>query len=393
MTMPGAVTKPRILVVATKCPWPPTDGGRLVLAQTLRAIADAGAEVTLVSPRHEQRGAYSSPTGVEPANHIVVTRPARSWIHTLLRPGTPATILRQTNDASLEAVERLVAERPFDVAHAEQLHALPMLAPARRRGIPVVLRAQNVESDLWTAAARAMPFAAPWLLLQAALLRRWEGRAVASAAVTAALTEADTRRLSNLASRRGEVVHVAAPFPATLEPGAPLPGTPALVVAAGGWIPNQDGARWFVERVWPLVLARLPDAQLHLFGGDGARLPRGANVHPPAAESNSLFPAQGIHVVPTRVASGVRMKILEAWARGVSVVATEAAAAGLEDGAEDAVVRESDPAALALAIETLARDPNRRQALVAAGRRTLERHHDPPAIGARWLELYRSVAR
>ena len=119
-------------------------------------------------------------------------------------------------------------------------------------------------------------------------------------------------------------------------------------------------------------------------------MPRGATVHPPADESNSLFPAQGIHVVPTRVASGVRMKILEAWARGVPVVATEAAAAGLADGADSALVRESDPAALALAIETLAHDPDRRQALVSAGRRMLERHHDPSAIGARWLELYRS---
>ena len=160
-----------------------------MLAQTLRAVADAGAEVTLVSPQHEEGGGRPARTGVEPANHITVSRRARPWIHTLLRPGTPATIVRQTNDASLEAVERIVAERSFDVAHAEQLHALPMLAPARQRCIPVVLRAQNVESDLWTAAARAMPFAAPWLLLQAALLRRWEGRAVASAAMTAALTE------------------------------------------------------------------------------------------------------------------------------------------------------------------------------------------------------------
>ena len=195
---------PRVLVVATKCPWPSTDGGRLVLAATLRAVADAGAEVTLVCPQHEENDASPadpSRNGVEPANHVVVTRRARPWLHTLLRPGTPATIVRQTNDASLAAVERLVAERPFDVAHAEQLHALPMLAPARKRGIPIVLRAQNVESDLWRAAARAMPLAAPWLVLQAALLRRWEGRAVASAALTAALTATDARRLSEPGAR------------------------------------------------------------------------------------------------------------------------------------------------------------------------------------------------
>jgi glycosyltransferase involved in cell wall biosynthesis len=216
---------------------------------------------------------------------------------------------------------------------------------------------------------------------------------VASVAATAALTAADSSRLSNLAGRRGEVVHVAAPFPMELPAGSPLPGTPALVVAAGGWIPNQDGARWFLEKVWPLVLGRLPAAQLHLFGAKGARLPRRTSVHPRAAESSSLFPAGGIHVVPTRVAAGVRMKILEAWARGVPVVATEAAASGLASGAESALLRESDPAALALALETLAHDPDQREALIGAGRRNLARHHDPSAIGARWLELYRYVAR
>jgi hypothetical protein len=380
-------SNPRVLVVATKCPWPPTDGGRLVLAQTLRAVADAGADITLVSPSPAQRGAGA----VDSIRQVAVTGGVRPWFMTLLRPGTPATIVRQTNDATLDAVERLVAAQSFDVAHAEQLQALPMLAPARRRGIPIVLRAQNVESDLWSGAARAIPAAAPWLLLQAALLRRWEGRAVENARLTAALTENDATRLSQLAGRRGDVVHVAAPFPAELPAGAALPGSPALAVAAGGWIPNRDGARWFLERVWPLVLDRLPTAQLHVFGANGHRLPRGTTAHPAPSDSSDLFPAQGIHVVPIHVASGVRMKILESWSRGVPAVATTAAAAGLAEG--DGAVRESDPAALALAIERLAHDPDRRKALIAAGRRILSRHHDPSTIGARWLELYQSVAR
>src|SRR5688572_11262533 len=154
---------PRILMVATKSPWPPIDGGRLVLAETLRAIVAAGAEVTLVSPAPVDGNNYSTPqgNGVDAPRVVTVTKRMRPWIFTLQRPTTPATIVRQANDATLEAVERLLAEQKFDVAHAEQLHSLPMLAPARKRGIPIVLRAQSVESDLWAGAARAMPIAAP----------------------------------------------------------------------------------------------------------------------------------------------------------------------------------------------------------------------------------------
>jgi glycosyltransferase involved in cell wall biosynthesis len=121
-------------------------------------------------------------------------------------------------------------------------------------------------------------------------------------------------------------------------------------------------------------------------------VPRGATAHEAPADSRHLFPEQGIHVVPLRVASGVRMKILEGWARGVPIAATPAATAGLV-ASDGALVSEGDPVALAAAIERLACHPEQRKAIVDAGRRALAKHHDPPAIGARWLELYRSVTR
>jgi hypothetical protein len=40
----------RILLVATKTPWPPIDGGRLVLLNTIEALRDADHHVTLVAP-------------------------------------------------------------------------------------------------------------------------------------------------------------------------------------------------------------------------------------------------------------------------------------------------------------------------------------------------------
>ena len=69
------------------------------------------------------------------------------------------------------------------------------------------------------------------------------------------------------------------------------------------------------------------------------------------------------------------MKILEAWARGVAVVATPAAARGLdvEDGRELLVARTEEEVATAVA--RLAATPELGARLAAAGRELLQREH------------------
>jgi glycosyltransferase involved in cell wall biosynthesis len=194
----------------------------------------------------------------------------------------------------------------------------------------------------------------------------------------------------------GAAVHrVAAPFACdTCAPGPPLPGQPAVVLLAGrGWLPSIDGARWFLRAVWPRVRARLPGARLHLFGID--RPPwRGQGVvhHAAPATSAEAFARDALMVVPLRIASGVRMKILEAWARGLPVVATPQAIAGLDarPGHELLVARDGDEFADALAL--LDGDAERRAALVREARTFLRARHDPATVAGQLTTIAEDVA-
>ncbi len=186
------------------------------------------------------------------------------------------------------------------------------------------------------------------------------------------------------------------PFPAALPPAdEALPGHPALVLlGSGGWRPNEDAVRWFVDTVWPAVLARCPGARLHLFAPAADRdPPPGVTVHRPPADSRDAFPRGSIQVVPLRIASGIRMKILESWARGVPVVATPEAAAGLaaEDGRELLIGRTAEE--LAEQVARLAHDPALVEALCAGGRRLLAARHAPATVAAALLAVYRGVRR
>jgi hypothetical protein len=189
-----------VLLVATKAPWPPVDGGRLLLLHTLAGLAEAGHRATLVAPVDPARfnlqevgealAAWCEPRLVPAAPLPLVMALVRSGYR------APLSIARHALPAVRREVERCLAEARFDLLHAEQLQALPQAEPAFARGLPVVLRAQNVESDLWREAARRRGgWRGTLLAVEAQRLARWEGTAVRRAAVTLALTAEDAARL------------------------------------------------------------------------------------------------------------------------------------------------------------------------------------------------------
>jgi glycosyltransferase involved in cell wall biosynthesis len=115
-------------------------------------------------------------------------------------------------------------------------------------------------------------------------------------------------------------------------------------------------------------------------------------VHSSLEDSTQAFATGSILIVPLRIASGVRMKILEAWARGVPVVATPSALAGLEveDGRE--ALAAADAAGFARALARLRNEPALAASLVEAGRRSLRERHDPARLAGELLAVYEDVA-
>lgn len=224
-------------------------------------------------------------------------------------------------------------------------------------------------------------------------MERYEARVVAAADAALALTPEDAARLTELSGRTVEVLPP--PFPARLpDAGRPLSGSPALVVLGHGrWWPNREATRWLAGEVWPLLARRLPDAVLHLFGtvagGDRIR------VHPSPEDSRIAFAPGSVLLVPLRSASGLRMKILESWARGVPVVATPTAAAGLggregTSGAPELLVAD-DPEGFAEAVARLAGNDALRRDLVEAGRAALTARYDGSRLATRLIATYRQA--
>ncbi len=379
-----------LLWVSTKLPWPPRDGGRLAQSLTIEALVRAGARVTVIAPGDPS---VSPPPTLGGSVRIVsVGRNRARDVIDRRCLSTPLTVVRACPVALGRAVGQVRRRKRFDAIHVEQIHAWPAVEGWLTDADVAVLRTQNVESDLWRASDQLAPgwsrVAARLLRTEARRWRGWEQRTLRRPSRVIALTPPDARRLRCLAPGI-DVAAIPPPFPERLDPGDALPGQPAVVVFGDGrWAPNRDAIRWFLDAVWPVAARRLPEAHLHIFSDRITQSVGGVTVHPRLDDSQQAFPVGGVQVVPLRVASGVRMKILESWARGVPVIASRVAARGLpaSHGRELMLADEAEEYVTAL------RDMNDtgglRQRLVAGGRRLLRHGYSQEVVTKRLLEVY-----
>ena len=387
----------RILYVATKPAFPPSDGGRLLMWNTIVQLAARGHRITFVAPDLDldHRESEDHLSRYCTAVHLVSARAgllAPSLISAVLT-GQPLSIIRHSHRAVRNFVAEAVMRETFDVIHAEQIQALANL-PCSGALPPVVLRAQNVESQLWRMVARIKPRAAWLARREARRMAAHEANAVARTATTIALTDHDGTLLGGalgMAARRIRVIPPPFPSPLTMTE-EPLEGDPAIVLVAGGWLPNQDSTRWFFASSWDEIRHLMPEAQIHVFGGKAPKTASAVNWERAPSDSIALFRRGAILVVPLRVASGIRMKILEAWARGVPVVASPEAVCGLDgiDGRDFLLAR--DGSEFAAAIQRLHRDPRLRQRLIDSGRSALTARHEPGLVASMLEAAYVEAA-
>ena len=388
----------RILFVGTKPAFPPVDGGRLLMWNTIVQLANRGHRITFVAPDLNlgNRKGKDHLSQYCTAVHLISAR-AGLFTPSLIRAvltGRPLSIVRHSHRAVRNFVAEAVQRETFDVIHAEQVHAMVNL-PSSGALPPVVLRAQNVESQLWRMVARIKPRVAWIARREARRMAAHEANALARTATTIALTSNDGTILGGalgMAARRIRVIPP--PFPSLLsKTEEPLDGDPAIVLVAGGWLPNWDSTRWFFASIWDEIRSLSPTAQVHVFGSKAPVDAPAASWQKVAVDSATLFRPEAILVVPLRIASGIRMKILEAWARGVPVVATPEAVSGLDgtDGEEFLLAR--DGPEFATAIQRIHQEPNLREKLVDAGHSALAARFEPDLVASMLEATYLEAAR
>ncbi len=181
----------------------------------------------------------------------------------------------------------------------------------------------------------------------------------------------------------------------TLTPGPIRPQVRNLIfVGSPTHAPNLDAACWLLTAIWPELHRRHPDLTLTLVNLDHPRVQRCARGQPGVTLTGRLpdltpvYRQADIALAPLRVASGTRLKILEAFALGVPVVSTAIGDEGLAVTPDQHLLRADTPEAFVAAIERLVASPDLRQTLASNGRLLAEQRYDWSKIVANLDEAY-----
>lgn len=173
---------------------------------------------------------------------------------------------------------------------------------------------------------------------------------------------------------------------------------PACVfVGALDYKPNVDACVWFVREVWPKVVNLQPEALFHIVGRDPVDevhalgdVP-GVEVIGPVPDVRPWLWQSRVSVSPMRIARGVQNKVLEAFAAGTPVIASNEAITGIAATPQEHFLPARTPEEWADAVLALLHDSALGDRLATAAAQYVREHHSWDACLSRMSNAIREI--
>lgn len=389
-----------ILFLTQIVPYPPDAGPKVKTWHVLRYLLDRGDRVTLVSFVRSEEEKYL-PTLQEQGLEVISIPMHRSRVKDVgylirsLLNGNSFLIERDNLSSYREAVQNQLNISTIDVIHADQLTMAQFATVKKGERQPVrIFDAHNAVYTIVSRMVENLPaIFRPFAQIEAKKVLNFEANTVRDFEHTLAVSEQDRNALlsaiPNPAERQmaaGKITVI--PIAVDTQQLQPLKRQPdsKRIVTLGTlhYLPNADGIRWFLNEVFPLVLNQEPDAHLTIIGKNppadfieqASQNPDHVQVTGYVENLDPYFEASAMMVVPVRAGGGMRVRILEAFARGMPLVTTTVGLEGIDaqDGRE-VLVRDT-PDEFARAVVDLLRSSEDQARLATAGRLLAEIKYD-----------------
>jgi polysaccharide biosynthesis protein PslH len=337
--MAEALRDKQILLVLSKPPVPEIDGGCVAIAASVKLWIKAGYKpyiFCLHTPKHpftKQTRDFFLNSGLRFYPAFVDTRTKPLHFLYALRYSLPLRAAR--------FYSKKVGNQLTEICNTHNItHVVweGLYAAVYEKDIPVScsqgLRSHNVEYKIWESLS-IKSFKDLIIKADNIRLKNWESKLFLRMKKIWAISPEDQQQIEAHAPKTA-VDFLPIPFEPESKPhNFSSKGINIYHLGAMDWLPNRAGMEEFLFKVWPQIHTKVPDSKLHLGGKafpeewKNLAIPGvvfHGQVNIPVSEWLS---DKDLLLVPIKLAGGVRVKIIEAAAAGIPIIATPEALSGL----------------------------------------------------------------
>jgi glycosyltransferase involved in cell wall biosynthesis len=378
----------RILFIALSLPYPPLSGHRLRCWGLLQALAQEGHETHLLSfvdPGEDIEDTTTLRQVCRSVDSLPTPQPSRGRVADLFArlrnfpSSLPYAAWRFVCPELRARVEQELASNAYDLLVCDTILTLQNLPKPYR--VPVIMDTDDVPHSIME---RFEQHAGNFLSRAYAhregqKLVRFERAVTEGVQAVWVCSEDDRRFFQEVCPGLHFVV-----LPNVVNTDNYVPSNEEephtlLFQAWLDWFPNRDGTEFFAAAILPELRKRVPKFEFRVAGRGGSKEFKDQFAGLPEIRFTGAVPDMRaevrkatVCVVPLRIGSGTRFKILEAAAMGKPIVSTTLGAEGLELMNGRDILIADEPQKFAEAVASLLADASRRRAMGVSARERVE---------------------
>jgi len=404
----------KLLFLTQVLPYPLDAGPKIRAYYVLKYLAKQ-FDITLLSMTRSEDHIDSIQHLEEFCERVIPVPITRSIFNNILDytrsffSGNSFLIMRDFHKDFVRIFFQLLENNDYDAIHADQLwmaqYALMSSSIYQNSYKPpkIVLDQHNAVYLIPERLAlnNSNPLYKYFLLRESRMLAQYEIETCKQFNSVIWVTKEDYQSISNLINKNGvsgfERTGVNHIIPICIEPDNYMSTIPAVddpnIIFIGGmhWPPNKEGVVWFINNVFPIIIDKYPELKIFFVGKNPPEdLLNLQNVNFPGyVEDIEPFWALGrVFIVPLLSGGGMRVKILEAWAKGIPVVSTSIGAEGIRYTKSENIIIADTPQEFAEGILAVLKNLELAQRLSVSGRESVENYYDWKKTYRKWDKIY-----
>ncbi|MHB1688825.1 MAG: glycosyltransferase family 4 protein [Ignavibacteriaceae bacterium] len=333
----------KILQISPQVPLPLDDGGRKGIYGITKGLADRGNEIYFVcySKNTDNTSAEKElSTFCRPYIIDVNTKNNFGGVLLNLFSKVPYNISKFKKFELQRFVEKFLKNEQVDIVHVDHLHLGWIVDVIRNiSNVPIVLREHNLEMKIMERfyEKQRNPIIKLYAKLQYKKFIKYEPTLAEKFDRCIMITSKDEQRLKEL-NPKVKTSMIGAGVDKELLDIKKKNILPYSIFHIGSleWLPNYDGLMWYLEEIFPTIVAYQPKVKFFIYGIGAEKL------RIPASLQNNIIKVgyvkdlwneildKQLAVVPLRIGGGIRVKIIEMLGIGQNIISTSIGKEGID---------------------------------------------------------------